>query len=217
MRCSRSLVRINDTAQSRLDRLFALAAECRYPIGGSVDRTAAFCAIELQSAWSEFCRAFVVSCALRAKRSDGTRVSTSQVQIGSPQDALLFSLQVTRPKVAARAAKGSTIRPLDEPLWRDPNTVLKIMQGLQASNEQDVQVALSHPTSVFTGLVKVRNFFAHRGRGTVLELPRVAQQLGIPAARSAVEIACSPLPGRAVTTIQSWIYDCKIIVARMCR
>lgn len=208
MRPTRRLEKLQFNASRRLLILKTLVDGFRLPIDSEHDRVVAFVAIEALNLWTLFSRSFYLSCILHAKRSNGVPVQIIPLGIKTQSDAIAFAIRQMRPK-----KKGSGPWTYwDEPVWRDPNTLLKLLQASGASNLAQVQAGFAYQTSVFKELPTIRNFFAHRNEDTNAETVSVARNVGVSTKLRPSEIMCSNSPGRPQNVICDWLDDMRHVV-----
>lgn len=212
MRPTRRLEKPQISASRRLIILKTLVDGCRLPVESEHDRATAFVTIEAVNLWTLFSRSFYLSCTLHAKRSNGVQITINSLGIKTQSDAITFAIRQLRPNL-----KGSgpwTYR--DEPIWREPNTLLKLIQALGASNLAQVQAGFAYQTSVFKELPRIRNFFAHRNEDTNAKTVSVARTVGVSTKLRPSEIMCSYGPGRPQNVICDWLDDMRHVVNLVC-
>ena len=183
---------------SRVDRLrFVYATRPRLSTA-ELDRTTAFCTIELANAWTQFARAYYLSCTKGARTRAGARVTHNNV-FRTYDDAVLYSV-----KAFKKTFKGVPTR-RDEPDWSNPSTLLKLADGLAFSNKKQINTAFGVTTKIFSPLVTCRNFFAHRGQNTADKIEKLSRSLAfIPPPRRATVLLNSALPGKSRTVFEDW-------------
>lgn len=212
MRIVRHLGRLQRVARRRLLVLKALAPPIWSPSGPDRDRYVSFVVIEVANLWSQFCRCYFISCALRAKRVTGVRVMTA-MSLTTKNDVITFAVKYNRPN---RTGTGPWSW-RDEPAWQKPTTVLNLLQQLGASNLSQAQVAFSHSTTVFQHLPTMRNFFAHRSEATATQLHSVARSVRGPTGLKASDVLCLPRPKGTESILREWIEDLCHIVDNLCQ
>ena len=213
MRPAKDLGKLHRAAERRSLALRRLVESLSPPLVQSDTRVVAFATIEAGNLWSLFCRSFYVSCMLQATRLSGTRVTTT-AQIATEVDAILFSVRSTNPGWA-KARK--LVTPRDEPAWQDLSVLLQLFQNARASNEPQVQAALSNSSRFFDQLSTARNFFAHRGKVTSQKVIAVARSKGVNPALRPSEIMSSRPAGRPNNMITEWLDDVLVAADLMCQ
>jgi hypothetical protein len=128
----------------------------------------------LLNTWTEFCRAYYLSCLLRPKRTKGGAVSVT-FSSNKFEDAIAAVMKRFRPHIF----KGGSWSRRDEPPWHDVATLVFACSDLGCSNLPQIQAAVSVPTRVFSDLPVFRNFFSHRNRSTMQSCANVALTYGI--------------------------------------
>jgi hypothetical protein len=173
----------------------------------------AYAAIEAHNLWASFARAFYLSCVLRATRETGIPITITAPGLLTTSDAIQYAVRLLKPRLTT----GPPFTRRDEPVWHDPNTLLKLLSSLGASNLLEVQAALSYPTKVFRLLPTVRNFFAHRNEETAQKSSGVARSLGLSGKLKPGEVLCSVLPGRPQNVLADWLDDLRAVMTLLCQ
>jgi hypothetical protein len=212
MRPALDIGKLSGSCQRRLVRLKVLVDGRRPPIDGQTDRLLAFAAIETLSLWAGFVRAYYISCSLGARLLNGSRVLIAQPGILTGSDAVRFAAQRIK-----RKSLGVAWRPLDEPSWRQPTTLLRISSAIGFSHNGQVTAAFSTATKVFDDLPEFRNFYAHRSEVTAGQVTALATAWGITARLHPSEVIASYLPGRPQNVIADWIDDVATVIDLLCQ
>ena len=134
----------------------------------------AFVTIETLNFWVRFARSYYFSCAIGAKRINGTRVTFGEIPDHTTFAALAFAVKISKRKPVLPPYSWR-----DEPTWRNPSILLRLFVSGDASNLSELNRAFGVATSVFDQLPKARNFFAHRNFQTKLEVDKLARSLGM--------------------------------------
>lgn len=153
--------------------------------------------------WGVFSRAFFISCALRARDSQGVRIGTAR-RLGSAQDAITLAVQWWKPGLKKKAGPFS---PFDEPPWTTPGKLLDLMSVIGASNATAVATVISKEPQSFKDLKAARNFFAHRSHSAADELKKVARNQRLSVGLRPADLVCSRAPGRLQNLLADWIDD----------
>ena len=166
MRLVGDLRKLRDTALFRVSRLRSVARRSVAPAPASrnQDLQVAYCVIELYTLWHSFSRFLFLSSALGARDGGGVRVTTTVPPPATVDAALTHAIRLRSP---SKKKKKPPWRWADEPPWAQPNVLLDSLAAVGASNRPQVSAGLSAPSTVFSGIVPCRNFFAHRGRDTL--------------------------------------------------
>jgi hypothetical protein len=170
--------------------------------------------LELVNLWSNFVRAYYLSCALNARVGRRQRIRTTRT-FTSTDDALRAAVLRFKP-AAARLPSGGWSR-RDEPDWKNTGILLTLASEGGWSNESTVAAALSIKgiRSIFD-LPTFRNFYAHRNRETLEAARLLGARYGIPQYRRLSEILLSvPVAGRDLLLIE-WIGELDIIIEWLC-
>lgn len=188
-----------------------MAKPLRAPVGPAEDRIAAFVAIEALNLWTGFARSFYLSSALGARTLAGQPVVLNAASISTRHDAIGFAVLYFKP----RANPAGPWTWLDEPAWRQPKTLVRLVGALGASNEPQVLAAFGIPCSVFKQLPRVRNFYAHRGKDTARQVDKVARSLRMAAARHPSNLICSRAPSRPQNVVCDWLDELRVVIDTM--
>ena len=210
MRATTDFARLNFSMRHRLKRLrkkvsFALTQP--KPVAYS---EIALAVVELDNAWQNFSRSFLISLPLRPKTSAGVRITLSNLAVQTPSDVLLEANRVHRGPTAALPLDRR-----DEPNWREPALILKTSTRLGPSNISNIQGALSLGTQVFFYLPPFRNFFAHRNEDSCDKALRVAKTLLIPATEHPAASLLLPAKSRPQAVLLDWIDEMEIVAGYM--
>lgn len=206
------LDRVLRSFQYRLASLKVLAEETRLPVTSAIDRQASFVSIELLNTWVRFARAYYLSCACGCKTTGGSRVGVGHGRFRRYGDALAFAITHFRPKLVGKTA----FSPLDEPTWYKQQTLEALANVLGLSVYSSVLTAFSYPTSAFTDLPVVRNFFAHRSAHTAEQVRVRVRRRALPARLRPSEFVCTVERGSASPIISVWISDLLQVSRLLC-
>lgn len=206
------LGKLRQTATRRLARLKIDVETCPLPLSRAGDRIMASVTIEAANIWSATGRCFYVSSCLRAKRTNGLRVSMLAQAVDSVT-AINFAMATLK----ASTPGGPPWRRRDEPAWHETATLLKLMRALGASNLSAVSTALSIKTRVFNDLPVFRNFFAHRNDDTVSRVGRIARGYRISPNLRPSEILATAVPGRPQRLLSDWLDDLSYAITLLCQ
>lgn len=169
--------------------------------------------IEALNTWANFVRAYYLSLVLGCRLERGAR-ATLGINFPDFNAAIGHAVLWWNPKAVAGA--GGLWDRRDEPPWHDPNTLLRLCQGLHASNLTDVQAAFSLGTRVFYDLPAFRNYFAHRNQDTQRSAQNLAPLHGIPATRRPAEILLTRGVGRPYPLLFDWLHEIEVVVELLC-
>ncbi|MBE0564913.1 MAG: hypothetical protein IH621_03080 [Krumholzibacteria bacterium] len=181
------------------------------PIGAPEDRIIAYTAIEALNLWSEFVRSYYLSCCLGCRCRSGTPVTVGH---GFTTIEAAIGFAVTTIKSSRKSSGPWTRR--DEPDWKVPHTLLKMLEEIDASNLDMARTALSYQTRVFKDLPTVRNFFAHRQEDTAKKVVAVAHSNGMSSRRRPAELMCTRLPNHPQNLLAGWLDDIRIVAIELC-
>ena len=219
MRRCPSLEKLQNAFDERVVRLERLVSTINPGMPES-DRLLSYASIEALSAWSSFAREFYLSCCfLGARTLTGNFAHPTSAQINNERDALLYSIQLLKhQKVFARASRGASISPRDEPTWHDAVSLVRLSASLGLSNDGSVLSGLSYPTTFFRDMPVVRNFYAHRNKITANRVETLAAaNYNAPSFASTSTFIGTILPNRSQSLINEWLGDLRLISHEICR
>lgn len=198
-------------ASARLGRLKSLALVALPMSFAERDRRLCYVAIEALNTWSEFVRAYVLSCVLHPERINNPQITLSNQGIRSSSDVL---------HAAVRLMRGGTKPPpktrRDEPAWHDVQTLMKTCGYMGCSHIADVHRALSIPTMAFDHLPTLRNYYAHRNPESKQKACDLAAKYAIASVAHPTVLAASTAPHRPQPLIADWIDDLCIAAELLC-
>jgi hypothetical protein len=198
MNQARTVFKVRRTALRRLKRLEdAVRSAAMSPVAER-KRAAAYVSIELANTWSQFVRAFIITCLLNA-RSSGGRI-TSNISVTTVKDAL---------KAVRRVL---SVDPWKEPAWHDTSTLTKVATQLSLSNAGQILAGISIGTSTLGDVPVYRNFFAHRSRLAATRVSNVARRFGILGSVHPVDVLLTTAGSRPQAIILDFCADIYNIV-----
>lgn len=211
---STSLARLLFSFRWRIRRL---RSQCYRVRPNNLDQSGkilvAFACVETQNAWSNFVRAFYLSCIFEAKTATSKRVRHGVVA-PDLNAGIGIAVQMVRPYSQPKS-NGSWDR-RDEPAWHDPNTLLRLSSRISCSHDSELQAAFSMGFTVFRDLPVFRNFFAHRNAATADAAANIASSYGIPSSLSAPAILLSAPYGRFQPLLFEWMDELLFTAEYMC-
>ncbi len=211
MRPAHHLPRLHRAVERRFQRLKGVVDRIRSDwvrIDG--ESKAAFVTIELLSTWTNFLRAYYVSCVFKG----WARTAPSHC---SENAALSLAINASRPpsRPATPKADGSwNVR--SEPTWHDTAVFITICRTVGLANTTDIEAALSISTRAFRDLPVFRNFYAHRNRQTERSAQHLAPQYGLPTTRRPSQVLVSCAIGRPQPIVLDWMSDLLFATEYLC-
>jgi hypothetical protein len=169
--------------------------------------------IQFLNLWSNFVRAYFLSCMLGARRESGPSVAVLHPGL-TYHDALGIAVHVFRPAAMPMGSGGWDRR--DEPRWHDTHWILTLAASEAFSNVGDIGAALSIGTRAFIDLPVFRNYFAHRNELTRIAACNLALVNYIPVSSRPSRILLTRPLGRPQSLIEDWIDDVAFVVDYMC-
>lgn len=218
MRRSSDLLRLYEQLRGRIGRLQAIERALPALPAAERHRQTGYVTIEAVSVWSSFCREFVLSCLLtRAKSMSGRSVThrLSSTPL-TERDALVESIRAAK-NPAFAPSPTAKISPADEPDWKAPHALSRIAVSLSLSNIAEIQKAFSRASAAFTDLPTLRNFYAHKDKGTYVKIARLATtKYKTASLDSPTTLLTNVLPSRSDTLLAEWLADIRAVSADMC-
>jgi hypothetical protein len=218
MNPSRDLRRLERTGQRKL-RVFRIrSVGIRRPglissADSAVDAMAAMLCINLLNFWSNWVRAYFISCVTGARSGD-RRFLSNKSNLATVDEAIEFAILLFR-KNAAPTGSGAW-RIVDEPAWFDERVILKCSQCVGLSNYAKIAASFSFGFGVFRELRIFRNYFAHRNRDRFEEAMALAPSFLIGGATKPAEIVRAVSPGESVSTLERWIDELDHTISSLC-
>ena len=212
MNAVRHLGCLQHDIRRRFAVLKMLVDDIGLPVDPAKDRLLSFVAIEALNAWTMFCRAYYLSCALSARRMNGSKISVGVAGIRTKNDALTFAVHHTNPKKRGTGPWSSW----DEPVWRKPGVLIPLLGALRVTNLAQVHAAFGLASTVYSELPIIRNFFSHRSEATAVKVQQVARTVGVPSDLRASEVLCSVVGGRPQSIICDWLDDLRSVSDELC-
>lgn len=214
MRIARRLPQLGYAATKRIQSLSNIIGTIRpdtpIPVQESI---VARVTIDFHNTWTNFCRAFYLSCLLRARKADGSVVTVPAPAINI-DDALGRAVLHFRPRATPKS-DGSWHR-RDEPTWHDVNNLLAIFQAQGVSNISDIQAALSAGYRVFLDLPVFRNYFGHRNQQSIEAARNAGVQNAVPPLDRPSEMLLTRSLGRQQPLLLDWFDDVKFTIHYLC-
>ena len=211
MRPTRDLQDLQRAGLARIDRLNGYMSAVLVPLAtsrpGSTDSAVAFVIIELDNLWMGIARSLFLSSAFCARDGMGDRIQLSKVtRAQNTNAALTYAIRSFRGMSYRGRSKGPWDW-RDEPSWWNPQTLLKALDDIGASNYQQISVATSASPRALEHLHNFRNFYAHRGEGTRAVVVNDLRQLQFPTTLTATVALTSPMVDRGSVRPQALILD----------
>jgi hypothetical protein len=174
--------------------------------------------IETQNTWSNFVRAYYLSCFLGVRLRSGSRVGVIAPFAGtSVNDAIGYAVIRFSGTGKKRKPSSSGVWDVrDEPKWHEVHTLLTLCEDLQCSHIPQVRTAVSIGSSVFDTLPTFRNFFAHRNQGTERKAMALAPQIGAPSGLRPTDAVVYRPPTASTSALERWIIELGQVIEFLC-
>ena len=197
----------------RFERQIATAS--LQPVDPQVDMLVSDACIGLLNTWSNFARAYYLSCFLLPRREGGGRITVAGAFTAfSFNDAIDHSIAILRPYKKPRG--GGVWDSRDEPTWHEASTLLKLSSSIGCSNSKDISDGLAGAPQVLRDLPTFRNFYAHRNRNTWESAMRLRHGYGIIARDRPTSVLLSCAYGRPQPLLLDWVSELKDAVEYLC-
>lgn len=200
---------VRQLARLRYDVILAKGCE----ISRDRESRLTYAVVNLLNAWSNFVRAFYLSCVFGTRTKSVVKVCSVN-PFPDLNTAIGFAIKQFSPHASPNVAGIWHRR--NEPPWHDPNTLLRLATSLNFQNQGKIQAALSLNVRVFLDLPVVRNFYAHRNQGTLEAAQRVASQYGIPSNYRASQFLFTNPLKRPQPVVFEWIDELQISADYLC-
>jgi len=168
--------------------------------------------IEVHNSWSNFVRAYYLSCVMSARAISGESVTCVDMFVRS--DPIGYAVHLFNPK-ACPTSEGNW-RHRTEPPWHDPYVLTTLATVLPLSNEADVRAAFSIGSRVFIDLPVFRNYFAHRNQASERAARDLAILNSIPGQPSPAEILIATPLSRPQSLFLDWLDDLMFTASYLC-
>jgi len=172
-----------------------------------------FVVIELQSTWSNFVRAYYLSCAYGTRSASGVRIRLAVGRVANEDDAMGLAVKYRNPE--ARPNRDGKWSRRDEPKWY-AGSMVSFLRRQGISNLEKVESAYSLPGNTLVDLIVVRNYFAHRSWQTEAAAQGVARSHGVPGSLSPVDILMSKPHGASRPLVAEWIRTIRTTSEMLC-
>lgn len=168
--------------------------------------------INIQSYWSNWCRAFYLSGSLGAVTVSGTVISTC-LRIRSEHDAL--TLAITRSLTPSRPPPPSWPAYL-EPRWFAPDVLSRILSDAQLSIAILASVFLNSGSQALSHLRIFRNYYAHRSETLKQDALSLGPTYLIGLPRKPSEILLFVEPRHTISVLERLVLDVARLAGALC-
>ena len=216
VRCNESLQELAEASPplvARLDRLERRLSACLSLAPQDRDPVIAYVVIESLNAWSQFSKAYYLSCILAATTHAKVKVVVTPHGM-SMNDAL--GLAVLKYKKHATPNSSGEWARRDEPAWHDPNVLLTVCQNVSCSIHSQMQAAFSMGQQVFLDLPVFRNFYGHRNRMSCRAAQISARNTCCPQTSDRRKCFSRAKPMAAGSLLEEWLAEMKITAEFLC-
>lgn len=207
MRSSKALARLHTAYLFRNYRLLNLADEAFLDLTQPRARRAVgYVCIEAMNGWELFARSYFVSCASGCKSLTGQRISSHLS--GLTHEDILRN---------ANAAVPRNLRGMRGVNWKKLPALDHLGTTFGLTNQFQISVLVSSPSSTLGDLNLCRVFFAHKSLGNLTSALDVHRSYGIPSMPSIYELlkVKEPTSGQALLT--KWLSDLVSFADDLCK
>jgi hypothetical protein len=218
MRSVRRLQRLAEYADWRFRCLEAFAANLRGSnprIGdGVAERGGARMCIDVQSYWSNWSRAYYLSCAVGCRSIAGNRISSALGQPLNENQALAIAVRYYRRN--ASPLPNGLFPGHFEPKWFDPTVLISVANAAGLSNLATIQSAFTNRADVFADLRQMRNYFAHRCEQLHAESLQLAPKYLVGNPKQPAEIIWHVGASSVISVIEGWVSHIRQVALFLC-
>jgi hypothetical protein len=168
--------------------------------------------INIQSYWSNWCRAFYLSAALGGVTVSGS-VITSTLRITSEHDAL--TVAITRSLTPSKPPPPSW-HPYQEPSWFAPDALSRILNDAQLSIGSLASTFLNSGSQALSHIRTFRNYYAHRSEILKQEALLLGPTYLIGRPRKPSEILLFVEPRHTISVLERLILDLRRLAGALC-
>ena len=183
------------------------------PVSREKEACLTYVLIEGVSTWTNFSRSYYLSCTVKTKCRDGSKI-TLTTPITDYNDAIGQAILLNKPRI--QAPLGGIWHRRDEPAWHDSNILLKSCMNLGCSNLDKIQAAFSFGSRVFIDMPVFRNFYAHRNNQTEHAAKQLALQYRIRSDLRPSQILLTRPPTSHQYLLLDWLDDIYVTVELLC-
>lgn len=169
--------------------------------------------VDALNTWTNFSRAFYLSCCVGAYLNNHGFISTTTPFI-SFNASIGNAISLYRPSASPRASGVWHRR--DEPTWHDTGVLLNCCSNVGASNHGLISASLSLGTRVFIDLPVFRNYCGHKNQQTSEAAQALGPNYGIPATLLPFDILRRVPFNSNEPLIKVWLYDLETVVSLLC-
>ncbi len=161
-----------------------------------------FAITNIQSVWTEYCRAIYLSSVGGARTASGSRAFSPTVAYSDAIDVAVRN--VSNPKT--QKPLGYKWDRREEPPWHDPIVFAKCLEAAKCTNYKSVLAGISVGTDSLRHLPISRNYFCHVGENTHNKVVKLARNYSVNAI-SPVDLLVSRAPKRPTAIAFDWASD----------
>ena len=213
MRPCKHLGVLQYSCKKNIERLRKISVDAIKLSERDADVYIAYVTLELLNTWSNFTRAYYLSCFLSPKSARGRKITT-RLTASDSDDAISIAMQKLKPRFPIPS--NGTWKRRDEPTWHDHRNFLALSNHVGVSHLSDVRSALSNGFTVFSDLAVSRNFFAHRNQSTEASLRRTLRNYGILVKQRPSQLLLINPIGRTQPLILDWLDEIELTILQLC-
>jgi hypothetical protein len=172
-----------------------------------------YATIEAANTWSNFSRAFYLSCAFEGRCGTSGRIVNTTKGL-THHEALSKAIQIAKPGLPV-PSNGVWHR-RDEPAWHDHALLRRTLNNIGCSKVVELDAVASMGSRVLIDLPVFRNYFAHRNVQTERAAKSAAPYNNISATYRPSQILLTVPVGGTFPLLTEWLYDLIFIVQYLC-
>jgi len=203
-----------DTLQAVFNRRIAFFRGCQAKLFADHDRAAnawgAHVVIELDNLIISTFREFLVSSNFGATGLSGRWAFTAAPPFPSDAHLSAQALSIINAVKYRRLGSPLVVDRRDEHKFRSPREVRTVLASLGGNNLSELDTALAVNTTLFSDIVVLRNFYAHRNRDTWRKTSDYfTRQRAYPRFKRAADLLSYRLPS-GVRVLEEWLGDAEL-------
>jgi hypothetical protein len=168
--------------------------------------------INLQSYWSNWCRALYMSSVFGTVTVSGAAIS-SGVGIYSERDALTVAIRGTLTPSRPPPLHWQSHQ---EPKWFDPSVLSRALADAKVNTATMSIIFLNSAASVLRNVRIFRNYYAHRSEQLKQDTLSLGPTYLVGSARNPSEILVFVEPMQTISVLEGWILDISRLAGVLC-
>lgn len=213
MRPCRYLSALHSSCEKNIARLRNASRAAAQLSEKDADLYVTYVTLELLNTWSNFTRAYYLSCFLSPKSMKGKKITTVLL---APDLNGAISIAMQKLKPRTQPPPNGVWKRRDEPTWHDQTNFLILSEYIGASHLDDIRSALSNGFTVFNDLAVFRNFFAHRNQSTEKSVRTASNNYSILAKKRPSQLLLTRPINRTQPLLLDWLDEIELTIWQLC-